>query len=273
MSEYTDIFIQATKSLLSEKKIAIDGDVYIYTGNYKPEQQPPQKPQKPPKNPPTLPEFPPIPPDVKLTKDLIDIIVENSNLISLANFIGYSIPEAINIIYKETNYISKVIPPEAAARVDANNNVEINVDTFNYILKNHNNPNKPIKYWYSIYVISHELVHVLTNCVHPDEISASLAEAFVPIIQYEFYANYNGAPNPHLIDIAESGFERMSQKRKGLMRVGYPPHTFYFFDQLSGFNFLDHKLFLKTISDYAKAPRPSADKLTAIRKTFPILTE
>ncbi len=280
MSEFEDIFSQATKSLISEKKISVDGDVYIYSGTAKarpeptPKPKPPQpKPKPKPKKEELIsdsPDLPPVPPDFMLTPELIDIIVENANLINLGMFLGYSEAEATDIIYNKTTYESKTLPASTCARVNAANEIQVNMDTFNYILKNYNNPDKPVKYWYGIYAISHEIVHVLTNGVYPDVIAESLSEAFVPIIQYEFYANYNGAPNPHLIDIAETGAERMAQKRKGLLRPGYPALTYYFFDQLTGFNFLSHKTFRETMKAYAKAPRPSSDKLSAIRKTFPI---
>jgi len=280
MSEFEDIFKQATTSLVSEKKIKIDGDVYVYSGTTKPQSEPtpkpkdPKKPKKKEKKPePDMPDMEPIPADFTLTPEMIDIIVENANLINLGRFLGYNETDITDIIYNKTTYTSKKLPPSTGARVDALNNIQINMDVFNHILKNYNNPSKPVKYWYGIYAISHEIVHVMTGSVYPEEIAESLAEAFVPIIQYEFYANYNGAPNPHLIDLAETGAERMAQKKKGLLRPAYPPLTYYFFDQLLGFNFIDHRKFVQTLNDYTHAPRPSKDKLLAIRKTFPIEVE
>ncbi len=268
MSEFEDILIGATSELLKEGKISCSGD--IYSAKAKPQQPPKQPPKQHPQPPP---ELPPVSVNQTLSKELIDIIIENGNCIGLGVFLGYTPAEAINILYKNTTYKTATLPEGAIARVDQNNNMEINTKDFNYILKHYNSPNKPFKYWFMIYVITHEIIHILTRARDGQLIGYSLDEAICPIIEYEFFVNHNGAMSPYLIDAAENGFIRMHNKKSPMSRVEYPPETFYYFDQLVGFDSLYPHKFIKLLQDYTKANPTSEDKLAVVKKYYRLFEE
>lgn len=262
MSEYEEILLKAAQELLKEGKISKLGD--IYSGKSKEQKkQPPQQP----------PQQPPVSVNQTLSKDLIDIIIENGNCIGLGVFLGLTPPEAINILYNKTTYKTANLPPGVVARVDQNNNMEINIHDFNYILKYHNSPSKPFEYWSMIYVLTHEIIHIFIRPRDGKLMGYTLDEAIVPIIEYEFYVNHNGANSPHLIDASEKGFIRMHNKKSPYSRAPYLPETFYYFDQLVGFDSLYPDLFIKLLHDYTKANPTSPDKLAVIKKYYKLFEE
>lgn len=280
LTELQSLYEQVKASLISRGVLTVEDDIISFSGTEI--QQPlPETPKSNPKTPkeqlPKLKLQPPkpilptsVPISTKLTPDLIDIIVENANLISLAVFLGYTPQEAHDIFYNKSTYTIKELSPDIGAQVDQHNNVELNVKYFNYILQFNSSPERPRTYWDNLYVFTHEMLHILlSRCTDRTKLGMAIDEAITPLVEFEFYTNYNGAFNPFLIDESENGLERMMNKRAAASRVSYPTETFYFFDQLISLNALDHKLLIKSFRDYAHAPPNFKAKLASINNNFP----
>lgn len=275
MSDFDANTNMAISELLKEGKIRLIEDIYSYAGIDTKTKSPPTPPtpKKPPKTLPPVKEPPIIPPvdvDDKLNKDMINILINDGNLVNLGIFLGYKLENVLNILYKKNKYTIKNLPPGAVAAVDMDNNVLISRDAFNFILKYYTSSTKPARYWYYIYVFIHEIIHVFTRTKEPIEIAIALDEAITPIIEHEFLVNYNGATSPHLIDLSETNFDRMSHKKAGLSPLQYPKHTFFFFDQLVGFDSIFPDYFLKVMRQYAHVGDTYKNKKALIEKYYPL---
>lgn len=254
---------KALSDLIEEGKVKLTDDIYSLTSDGKKEVPTPSKRKELP--------VPPMEKDIgKLTIEQRKVIIEDGNLFNLAIFLGYNKTEAEELLYKKITIETKNIGDGASAEAGPHNDIYIDVDVFNAMVKHYNSNIKPFEYWENIYIIAHEIIHILNNSKSIDKEGYLFEEAITPIEEYEFYAVFNGAKNPFLIDISEHGITRMSQKRDPTNRVPYPPETFYVFDQLIGFDSLNHLIFIKAMREYIHSSTKSSEKIAALKKYYPV---
>lgn len=272
-SDFDKAFRAALRELIDEKKRQIIDDKISKVIKSKPEPEPKEyKEPKPPKEPKPKskpkPEISTVTEDIILNHNQVDIIAEYANLIELSGLLGYSRQEAIDKIHS-TEFSIKTSTPGSVTYADANKNITINREYFNdAFVTGLTSDTKNYKFWFLIYVIAHEWVHIITRTLDGTMKSMSLDEAIVPIIEYEFYTNHGGALSPHMLVLSEENFERVSHKKKGIMRESYPALTYYYFDQLVGFDAIYPRRFIRAMQQYVKAGSTFREKISSMKKYF-----
>jgi len=273
-TELSPALQQAIRELLSAGKIRQDEDIFFNISQMEQKQPPQQKPpqKKPPKpQDPNKPQLPPVTHNQILTKELLDIVIGDANLINMGLFLGHRVEKTVDLLYGKPVRVMD-LRPGAVMGVTKDDEMLISTDAFNYIIKYYNSEEKDVKYWEMVYIIGHEFLHLLTQTKDKHPYAMPLDEAIVPIIELEFYNYRDGALNPHMVDHAEFNFDRMSHKFYGIPRPGYPPITFNFFDQLVGFYAVDPAGFFQTMKDYSSV-RTYKEKYEIIRKAYPLFTD
>jgi len=188
-AELTPALQQALQELISAKKIRQDEDIFFNIYQMEQKQQQQQKPQQkkqPPKKQPDKPDIPPVAHNQILSREMIDIIMADANLINMGLFLGHRIEKTIDLLYSKPVRVMD-LKPGTVMGVTKTDEMLISTDAFNYILKYYNTDDKDVKYWEMIYIIGHEFLHLLTQTKDKHEYAMPLDEAIVPIIELEFY--------------------------------------------------------------------------------------
>ena len=196
----------------------------------------------------------------KINEIMLKALINDGNIIELGNYLGYSTEEVLSRISKINYVIDDSISGYSAGQAAYEGDEKTwtgNGDNWRLIMsgltmkmfkKYYDKNEKPQKYWDAIATFQHETIHVFTD-VPVKLLSVEWEEAKTPLIQYIWLNHYNGALNPLVLNVSDVHFDRMSMQKSPVGRVGYPPKTFKYFDQLVQLYYLDSDLFREIIKE------------------------
>ena len=215
----------------------------------------------------------------KINDIMLKVLINDGNIVELGNYLGYSPKEVLSRISKINYVIDSSISRYSAGQARYKGNIDLwtgnggdwslvmSERTMKMFKKHYDKNQKPQEYWNAIAIFQHEMIHIFTD-IPVELISVEWEEAKTPLIQYIWLNHYNGALNPLVLNISDEHFDRMSMQKSPIGRVGYPPKTFKYFDQLVQLYYLNSNLFREIIKETIQKKMTSETLFEYIQKKY-----